>query len=127
MIQTKMRGKHQWVVKTFGKITLTCCQKCGIVRNDTSDTRQCKGIVRVELRGPMRMSTTREALAAKYRQLSPHSHKRVETALAIKAATTAELQEHVMLEKMAREIQEAVEFEPMLGDVAFLKDMGLGA
>ncbi len=73
----------------------------------------------------MRMSTTREALAAKYRQQSPHSHKRVETTLAIKAATTAELQEHVMLERMAREIQEAVEFEPMLADEAFLKDMGL--
>ena len=73
----------------------------------------------------MRISTTRETLAAKYRSQSPHSHKRVETALAIKAATTAELQEHVMLEKMAKEIQEAVEFEPMLGDVAFLLDGGL--
>ncbi len=73
----------------------------------------------------MRMSTTREALADKYRSQSKHSHKRVETALAIKAATTAELQEHVMLEQMAREIQEAVEFEPMLGDVAFLLDAGL--
>lgn len=68
---------------------------------------------------------TREALAAKYRSQSTHSHKRVETALAIKAATTAELQEHVMLEKMAKEIQEAVEFEPMLADPAFLNDAGL--
>ena len=73
----------------------------------------------------MRMSTTREALAAKYRSQSPHSHKRVKTALAIKAATTAELQEHVMLENMAREIQEAVEFEPMLADAEFQKDLGL--
>ena len=73
----------------------------------------------------MRMSTTREALAAKYRSQSPHSHKRVETALTLKAATTAELQEHVMLEQMAREIQEAVEFEPMLGDMAFQQDLGL--
>ena len=73
----------------------------------------------------MRISTTRETLAAKYRSQSPHSHKRVETALAIKAATTAELQEHVMLEKMAKEIQEAVEFEPMLADPAFLNDAGL--
>jgi len=73
----------------------------------------------------MRMSTTREALADKYRSQSQHSHKRVETALAIKAATTAELQEHVMLEQMAKEIQEAVEFEPMLADEAFLLDAGL--
>ena len=73
----------------------------------------------------MRISTTRETLAAKYRSQSPHSHKRVETALAIKAATTAELQEHVMLEKMAKEIKEAVEFEPMLADEAFMLDAGL--
>ena len=73
----------------------------------------------------MRMSTPREALAAKYRQQSKHSHKRVVTSLTLKAATTAELQEHVMLEKMAKEIQEAVEFEPMLADAEFQKDLGL--
>ena len=73
----------------------------------------------------MSIPTTREALAAKYRSQSSHSHKRVETALAIKAATTAELQEHVMLEQMAREIQEAVDFEPMLGSEEFQKDLGL--
>ncbi len=88
----------------------------------------------------MRMSTTREALAAKYRSQSPHSHKRVETAVKLREETTRELAELVTMLKDAalfnaldREIQEAVEadwreaveFEPMLGDVAFLKDMGL--
>jgi len=88
----------------------------------------------------MRMSTTRETLAAKYRSQSKHSHKRVETAVKLREETTRELAELVTMLKDAalfnaldREIQEAVEanwreaveFEPMCGDVAFLKDMGL--
>jgi len=88
----------------------------------------------------MRMSTTRETLAAKYRSQSKHSHKRVETAVKLREETTRELAELVTMLKdtalfnaLDREIQEAVEanwreaveFEPMLGDVAFLKDMGL--
>jgi len=64
-------------------------------------------------------------ITAELANLPKHSRGRKVMEQIAKAATTAELQEHVMLEKMAREIQEAVEFEPMLGDVAFLKDMGL--
>lgn len=64
-------------------------------------------------------------ITAELSRLPKHSRGRKVLEQIAKAATTAELQEHVMLEKMAREIQEAVEFEPMLGDVAFLKDMGL--
>ena len=64
-------------------------------------------------------------ITAELANLPKHSRGRKVMEQIAKAATTAELQEHVMLEKMAREIQEAVEFEPMLGDEAFLKDMGL--
>lgn len=64
-------------------------------------------------------------ITAELANLPKHSRGRKVMEQIAKAATTAELQEHVMLEKMAKEIQEAVEFEPMLGDVAFLKDMGL--
>ena len=64
-------------------------------------------------------------ITAELSRLPKHSRGRKVLEQIAKAATTAELQEHVMLEKMAREIQEAVEFEPMLGDVAFLLDGGL--
>ena len=64
-------------------------------------------------------------ITAELANLPKHSRGRKILEQIAKAATTAELQEHVMLEKMAREIQEAVEFEPMLGDVAFLLDGGL--
>ena len=64
-------------------------------------------------------------ITAELSRLPKHSRGRKVLEQIAKAATTAELQEHVMLEKMAREIQEAVEFEPMLGDEAFLLDAGL--
>lgn len=64
-------------------------------------------------------------ITAELSRLPKHSRGRKVLEQIAKAATTAELQEHVMLEKMAREIQEEVEFEPMLGDVAFLNDAGL--
>ena len=64
-------------------------------------------------------------ITAELANLPKHSRGRKVMEQIAKAATTAELQEHVMLERMAREIQEAVEFEPMLADEAFLKDMGL--
>ena len=64
-------------------------------------------------------------ITAELANLPKHSRGRKVMEQIAKAATTAELQEHVMLEKMAKEIQEAVEFEPMLGDVAFLLDGGL--
>ena len=64
-------------------------------------------------------------ITAELSRLPKHSRGRKILEQIAKAATTAELQEHVMLEQMAREIQEAVDFEPMLGDEAFLKDMGL--
>ncbi len=64
-------------------------------------------------------------ITAELSRIPKHSRGRKILEQIAKAATTAELQEHVMLEQMAREIQEAVDFEPMLGDEAFLKDMGL--
>lgn len=64
-------------------------------------------------------------ITAELANLPKHSRGRKVMEQIAKAATTAELQEHVMLEKMAREIQEAVEFEPMLGDEAFMLDAGL--
>ena len=64
-------------------------------------------------------------ITAELANLPKHSRGRKVMEQIAKAATTAELQEHVMLEKMAKEIQEAVEFEPMLADVEFQKDLGL--
>ena len=64
-------------------------------------------------------------ITAELANLPKHSRGRKVMEQIAKAATTAELQEHVMLEQMAREIQEAVEFEPMLGDEAFMLDAGL--
>jgi len=64
-------------------------------------------------------------ITAELANLPKHSRGRKVMEQIVKAATTAELQEHVMLEKMAREIQEAVEFEPMLADEAFMLDAGL--
>lgn len=64
-------------------------------------------------------------IKAEIDKLPPHSRGRAVLERIAKAATTAELQEHVMLEKMAKEIQDAVEFEPMLADPAFLNDAGL--
>lgn len=37
---------HDW----FEFNGMTCCRSCGYVRNATSDTRPCKGPVKVELR-----------------------------------------------------------------------------
>lgn len=39
---------HDW----FEFNGMTCCRSCGYVRNATSDTRPCKGPVRVGLRSP---------------------------------------------------------------------------
>ena len=64
-------------------------------------------------------------ITAELANLPKHSRGRKILEQIAKAATTAELQEHVMLEKMAREIQEAVDFEPMLGSEEFQKDLGL--
>ena len=64
-------------------------------------------------------------ITAELANLPKHSRGRKVMEQIAKAATTAELQEHVMLEQMAREIQEAVDFEPMLGSEEFQKDLGL--
>lgn len=44
--EPKQIEPHDW----FEWRGMTCCRLCGNVRNETSDTRSCKGPVKVALR-----------------------------------------------------------------------------
>lgn len=45
---TETREAHDW----FKRYGLTCCRKCGFVKNSNSDAKGCVGVVKVELRAP---------------------------------------------------------------------------
>lgn len=42
--------KHEWHVRKFSRLTLECCEKCGIIKNASNVDKPCKGAVKVETR-----------------------------------------------------------------------------
>lgn len=41
---------HEWAEWKFTRMTMVCCNKCGLVRRKDGTSNPCKGKVRVALR-----------------------------------------------------------------------------
>lgn len=42
--------KHDWALRVFQRMTLSCCCRCGIVQNALNAESPCKGDVKVAMR-----------------------------------------------------------------------------
>lgn len=43
-------AEHEWVERKFSEMTLTCCNKCGIVKRRDGKNKPCRGVVKIGLR-----------------------------------------------------------------------------